>query len=102
MLFDNDNLETLAEAGYTKLINQLSVEIKHMIHALLLHFFVLIDKAEIDQFKGLLKEMQLLIELQKHHICVGEKPLTAGNEFYIVGHMLYLVCILEIFGVIYY
>ena len=76
----------------------------HLIHALLFHYGLLIVKAEIDQFKeGLLKGMQLLIELQKHpelfapvFTCVGEKPLTAGNEYYIVGHLLYLVCILEI------
>ena len=104
LLFDNSEL--LAEAGYTtKPINQVSLENKtHLIHALLVHYGLFIVKAEIDQFKeGLLKGMQLLIELQKHpelfapvFTCVGEKPLTAGNEYYIVGHLLYLVCILEI------
>ena len=46
LLFDNS--EILAEAGYTKPINQVSVEIKtHLIHALLVHFGLLIVKAEI-------------------------------------------------------
>ena len=59
----------------------------HLICALAVHFGLLIIKAEIDQFKeGLLKGMQLLVELQKHpelfapvFTCAGEKPLTAGK-----------------------
>ena len=87
LLFDNS--EILADAGYTKPLNQVLLENKaHLIHALSAHFGLLIVKAEIDQFKeGLLKGMQLLMELQKHpellvsvFTCAGEKPLTAGNK----------------------
>ena len=94
MLFDN--AEILSEAGYTKPLNQVLLENKaHLIHALSVHFGLLIVKAEIDQFKeGLLKGMQLLMELQKHpklfvpvFTCAGEKPLTAGNKSIIALHL---------------
>ena len=80
-----------------------------MIRAVSAHFGLLIIKAEIDQFKeGLLKGMQLLVELQKHpelfapvFTCAGENPLAAGNISYI--HIQYMsvlsvsyICILEI------
>ena len=87
MLFDS--AEILATAGYSRPLNQVSLENrKHLIRALSVHFGLLIIKAEIDQFKeGFLKGMQLLVDLQKYpelfapvFTSAGEKPLTAGNK----------------------
>ena len=91
-----DNSEILAAAGYTRPLTQVSLKNRaHLIRAVSAHFGLLIIKAEIDQFKeGLLKGMQLLVELQKHpelfapvFTCAGENPLTAGNISYIHIHV---------------
>ena len=97
-----DNSETLAAAGYTKPLNQVLLENRnHLIRALAVHFGLLIIKAEIDQFKeGLLKGMQLLVEIQKHpelfapvFTCAGEQPLTAGNYVRMYINCIYMhVC----------
>ena len=58
----------------------------------------LIIKAEIDQFKeGLLKGMQLLVELQKNpelfapvFTFAGEKPLTVSNKYKLCTYMYVL------------
>lgn len=100
-----DNSEILAAAGYTKPLNQVSLENRtHLIRALSVHFGLLIIKAEIDQFKeGLLKGMQLLVELQKHpelfapvFTCAGEKPLTAGNYVFTLYTSIPCLCFLYV------
>ena len=64
LLFDHASV--LADAGYTKPINLVSmVKRNHLLHALLMHFGLLIVKAEPNQSKeGLLYEM-LQIKIQK-------------------------------------
>ena len=87
MLFDA--AEVLAQAGYTKPLNLVTLETRgHVARALMIHFGLLSVKAELDQFKeGLLKGM-LLIEIQQNSnlflpvfTSEGEKPLTAGLYF---------------------
>ena len=65
LLFDHASV--LADAGYTKPINLVSMENRnHLLYALLMHFGLLIIKAELNQFKeGLLYGM-LLIQIQKN------------------------------------
>ena len=84
LLFDSS--EVLTQAGYTKPLNLVTMEMKgQLIRALLIHFGLLCVKAELDQFKeGLLKGI-LLIEIQHNHSLFlpvftsdGEEPLTAG------------------------
>ena len=78
--------EVLAQAGYTKPLDLVTLEMKgHVACALMIHFGLLAVKAELDQFKeGLLKGM-LLVEIQQNCDSVftsaGEKPLTAGLYF---------------------
>ena len=81
-----DHASVLADAGYTKPINLVSMENRnHLLHALLMYFGLLIIKVELDQFKvGLLNGM-LLIQIQKNSDIFipvftsdGEHPLTAG------------------------
>ena len=83
MLFDHSQL-----SGYTKPISHLTLENRiHLVHALSVHYGLLVVKAEIDQFKeGLLSVMSFLMEIQKHQelfvkvfTCAGEQPLTAGK-----------------------
>ena len=83
LLTDNEVLQKLMDAGYTKPL--LHIYKQDMLSALAVHFCLLSVKAELDQLREGLETLHVLSAMMKHpHVfqCLfvaEHNPLTAGT-----------------------